>query len=73
MKKAIGAFLFHCCEATDPEARDLFCDKNEATWCKFHEAKLKGKVYKEKPGIPKTIKKKIEPIFHDFKFRWAIK
>ena len=32
MKKAIGAVLFQCCEATDPVVRYMFCDKNERTW-----------------------------------------
>ena len=41
MKKAIGAVLFHCCEATDPEACHMFCDKNEGHGVNIMKLNLK--------------------------------
>ena len=52
MQKAIGAVVYHCSEANDPDARHMFCDKTPDTWCKYHKAKLEEKVHIEKLSIP---------------------
>ena len=44
MQKSVGAVLYHCSEANDPDARHMFCDKGEETWCKYQKAKLDDKV-----------------------------
>ena len=44
---------------------DIFCDKTDGTWCKYQKAKLEGKDYVDKPGIPIAIKEIISPIFMD--------
>ena len=53
MKKAIGAVVYHCSEASNAEARHKFCSKEPNTWCKYQTAKIHGTVYTEKPGLPK--------------------
>ena len=65
MKKAIGAVLYHCSEANDPEARHMYCDRTEGTWCKYWKSNIMGTIYNEKPGIPRAVKLKITPIFED--------
>ena len=65
MQKSIGAVLYHCSETIDPDARHIFCDKTDGTWCKYQKAKLEGKDCVDKPGIPIAIKEIISPIFMD--------
>ena len=65
MQKAIGAVLYHCSEANDPEARHMFCDKRPDTWCKYQKAKLQGKVHIDKPSIPTVFRELVMPIFKD--------
>ena len=35
MQKAVGAVLYHCSDAHNPEARHRFCPPGEISWCKF--------------------------------------
>ena len=65
MQKAISAVVYHCSEANDPDARHMFCDKKQDTWCKYQKAKLKGKVHIDKPSIPTVVKELVMPIFKD--------
>ena len=65
MQKAIGAVVYHCSEANDPDARHMFCDKRQDTWCKYQKAKLKRKVHIDKPSIPTVVKELAMPIFKD--------
>ena len=55
MKKAIGAVVYHCSEASNAEARYLFCSKEPNTWCKYQAAKIHGTVYTDKPSLPKVL------------------
>ena len=63
MQKAIGAVVYHCSEANDPDARHMFCDKRPDTWCKYQKAKLEGKVHIDKPSIPTVVRELVMPIF----------
>ena len=65
MQKAIGAVVYHCSVANDPDAHHMFCDKRQDTWCKYQKAKLKRKVHIDKPSIPTVVKELVMPIFKD--------
>ena len=65
MQKAIGAVVYHCSEANDPDARHMFCDKRQDTWCKYQKAKLEGNVQIDKPSIPTLVREPVMPIFKD--------
>ncbi|MBY0580841.1 MAG: hypothetical protein K2P53_04080 [Rickettsiales bacterium] len=66
LKKAIGAVLFHCSEASSSDVRHAMCPRTIDTWCKFQADKInKTNVYKEKPGLPTVIRDIIKPIFID--------
>ena len=47
MRRAVGAVLYHCSEATNSKARD-----KESEWCKMRMAEKAGLPYQEKPGLP---------------------
>ena len=55
MKKAVGAVVYHCSDASNSEARHMFCNKMPGTWCKYHESKINGTNYTEKYGLPKVM------------------
>ena len=42
MKKAIGAVIFHCSDANDPEVRHRMCLRSHDTWCTFQADKING-------------------------------
>ena len=65
MQKSVGAVLYHCSEADDPDARHMFCDIGEETWCKYQKAKLDGKDFVDKPGIAIVVRDLILPVFTD--------
>ena len=66
IKKAIGAVLFHCSEASSSDVRHAMCPRTFNTWCKYQADKInKTNVYKEKPGLPTVIRDIIKPIFID--------
>ena len=65
MQKFVGAVLYHCSEANDPNARHMFCDKGEVTWCKYQKAKLDGKDFVDEPGIAIVVRDLILPVFTD--------
>ena len=66
IKKAIGAVLFHCSEASSSDVRHAICPRTFNTWCKYQADKIsKTNVYKEKPGLPTVIRDIIKPIFID--------
>ena len=65
MRKAIGAVLFHCSEATDPESRRQFCPKSKTSWCEYNAAQAADTDFVDKPGLPIPLRKKLEPIFRD--------
>ena len=65
MQKAIGAVVYHCSEANDPDAHHMFCVKRSYTRCKYQKAKLAGKVHIYKLSIPAVVKELIMPIFKD--------
>ena len=62
MRKAVGAVLYHCSEATDAQARHQFCDK-DSEWCRMRVAERKNQPFTEKPGLPVAVRDKIMPIF----------
>ena len=64
MRKAVGAVLYHCSEASSAESRHQFCDK-DSNWCKYRIAQREQKDYVDKKGLPKTIREEIMPIFQD--------
>ena len=64
MKKAIGAVLFHCSDANDPEVRHRMFPRSHDTWCTFQADKINGtSKYIDKPGIPSIVSDAIRPIF----------
>ena len=65
MKKAVGAVVYHCSDASNSEARHMFCSKKPGTWCKYHESKINGTNNTEKAGLPKVVRDAILPIFMD--------
>ena len=65
MPKAIGAVVYHCNEANDPDARHMFCDKRQDTWCKYQKVKLKGEVHIDKPSIPTVVRELVMHMFRD--------
>ena len=66
MRNAVGAVLFHCSEATDRASRHQFCPKSSDSWCKYQVDQLNNtSKYKEKPGLPIPLRKKLEPLFRD--------
>ena len=65
MKKAIGAVVYHCNEASNAEARHMFCSKEPNTWCKYEAAKIHGTVYTDKPGLPKIVREAIMPTLQE--------
>ena len=40
LKKAIGAVLFHCSEASNLDARYQMCPRSRESWCKFQANKI---------------------------------
>ena len=53
LKKAVGAVLFHCSEASDLDTRHQMCPSTKESWCKYQADKLNGtNTYKERPGLP---------------------
>ena len=53
LKKAVGAVLFHCSEASNLDTRHQMCPSTKESWCKYQAVKLNGtNTYKEKPGLP---------------------
>lgn len=66
MKKAVGAVLFHCSDARDPETRHRMCPRSADSWCKFQSDKINNtQTYVDKPGIPTVVCDFIKPIFSD--------
>ncbi|XP_065678497.1 uncharacterized protein LOC136093423 [Hydra vulgaris] len=66
LKKAIGAVLFYCSEASSSDVRHAMCPQTNNTWCKYQADKInKTNVYKEKPGLPIVIRDIIKPVFID--------
>ena len=43
----------------------MFRSKKPGTWCKYHQSKINGTNYTEKPGLPKVVRDAILPIFMD--------
>ena len=64
MRKAVGAVLYHCSEASSAETLHMFCDV-DSQWCKFRMAGKKGKTYVDKPGLPLAVRNEIMPIFQE--------
>ena len=64
MRKAVGAVLYHCSEATSSEARHMFCHK-DSPWCKMIHAEKLGIPYADKPGLPVAVRDAIMPIFQE--------
>ena len=51
LKKAVGAVLFHCSEASDLDTRHQMCPSSKDSCCKYQADKLNGtSTYKEKSG-----------------------
>ena len=66
MRNAVGTVLFHCSEATDRASRHQFCPKSSDSWCKSQVDQFNNtSKYKEKPGLPIPLHKKLEPLFRD--------
>ena len=64
MRKAVGAVLYHCSEATDLSSRHQFCPVSAGSWCKYKVDQVMGtSKYIEKPGLPIPLRKKLELIF----------
>lgn len=64
MKKAIGAVLFHCTDAGDPEVRHRMCPRTPDTWCTYQADKINGtSKHVCKAGIPPIVSDAIKPIF----------
>ena len=51
MRKAVGAVLYHCSEATSGETRHMFCHK-DSQWCKMRQVEKLGIPYADKLGLP---------------------
>ena len=63
MKKAIGAVLFHCFEASDLDLKHQMCPREADSWCKYQADKQNNTTtYKDKLSNFKEI---IRPIFTD--------
>ena len=66
LKKAIGAVLFHCSEASDLNTQHSMCPHTSNSWCKFQGDKVKNtNLYKYKPGLLAIIRDTIKPVFMD--------
>ena len=65
IQKAIGVVIYHCSEANDPDARHMFCDKRQDTWCEYQKLNLKGKVHIDKLSLPTVVKEIVMPISKD--------
>ena len=66
MRKAIGAVLYHCSDATDLASRHQFCPVSAGSWCKYKVDQVMGtSKYIEKPGLPIPLRKKLESIFRE--------
>ena len=66
MKKAIGAVLFHCSEASDLDLKHQMCPREADSWCKYQANKQNNTTtYKDKQGLPAAVKEIIRPIFMD--------
>ena len=64
MKKAIGAVLFHCSEASDLDLKHQMCPRVADSWCKYQADKQNNTTtYKDKQGLPAAVKEIIRPIF----------
>lgn len=66
LKKAIGAVLYHCSDASDLDFRHRMCPRTSDSWCHYQADRLNGtSTYKETPGIPEIIREAIKPVFLD--------
>ena len=64
LKKAIGAVLFHCSEASNLDTRHQMCPHSNESWCKFQVDKINNTgLYKNKPGLPSIVRDAIKPVF----------
>ena len=51
-KKAVGAVLFHCSEASNLDTRHQMCPRSSESWCKFQADKINNTgLYKNKPRL----------------------
>ena len=66
MRKAVGAVLYHCSEANDPESQHQFCPQGNKSWCKYQaDIANETNTYVHKPGLPVYARDKIMHIFRD--------
>ena len=66
MRKAVGAVLHHCSEATDLSSRHQFCPVSAGSWCKYKVDQVMGtSKYIEKAGLPIPLRKKLGLIFRE--------
>ena len=66
MKKAIGAVLSHCSEASDLGIKHQMRPREADSWCKYQAIKQNNiTTYKDKPGLSGTVGEVIKPIFMD--------
>ena len=65
MKKAVGSVVYHCSQASDSDARNMFFPKTAITWCKYEAAKLNSTNYIDKLGLPIIIRNIILTTFKE--------
>ena len=66
-KKAIGAVLFHCSQASNLDTKLQMCPREPDSWCKYQADKQNNTTtYKDEPGLPAAVRELIKPIFMDF-------
>ena len=66
MKNVIGEVLFHCTEASNLDTKYQMRPPEPDSWCKYQAGKQNNTTtYKDKPGLPATVRELIKPIFMD--------
>ena len=57
----------YCNIVVDSASMHQFCPPSPTSWCKYMVDQVKGTTdYVEKPGLPNTLRKKMESIFREF-------
>ena len=63
MREEIWAGLYHTA-SSDENPQHQFCPKGPESWCKFHQAALKGEVHHHSKPLPEAVVDILKPLYH---------